>query len=156
MLNIYSTNTMNDRGDKLMRAFMASIRADKEAKCQRMEEHVQMRQLVVDAIVGLRRKVKLFMPQNGDFKVIYSEFDNPDNTINLSYLRLKVSPVGLEGREKIRHLEFAAFKEDCPYQAEIAVFRGTKQEILDKLDSEELPNELLRLIPKLEDDLEDI
>lgn len=147
---------MNERGDLLMRAFMASIRADKEAKCQRMEQNVQMHQLVVDAIANLRKEAKIHVPEKGDFKTIYAEFENPEKTINLSSLRLKVSPVGLEGREEIRYLELVAFKINCPYMAERVVFRGTKQEILDKLDSEDLPTELLRLIPKLEEDLDDV
>lgn len=117
---------MNERGDKLMRAFMASIQADREAKCQRTEQNAQLRKLVVDAIANLQKEAKIHVPEKGDFKTFYADFENLDKTINLSSLRLKVLPVELEWREEILYLELATFKNNCSHIAERVVFRGTK------------------------------
>ena len=92
---------MNERGDRLMRAFMASVRADREVKCQRIEQDVQMRELIVDTINHLRNEVLKQVPEKGDFEFVYKNFKNPNNNINLSVLRLQVSPVGFEEKEKM-------------------------------------------------------
>lgn len=141
--------------DKAMRAFMASIRADREAECQRMEENVQISQCVAKMIADLRRKVRWLVPRKGDFKTVYTEFKNPDESVNVSTLRLKVSPVGTEGNETKRYLEYAVENSKSSYMCEIVITFGTKQDILDKLASEDLPRELLHTIPKLARDLED-
>ena len=116
----------------------------------------QMQRLVKKAIALLREKVPEQVPEEGDFKPVYEEFENQDKIINLTHLKLKVTPVKVKGCEQVRYLELAAFNIPCPYMAERVIKRGSKQEILDALDSDDLPSDIFRLIPKLESDLADI
>lgn len=127
-----------------------------DEKYQRIAENAEMRQLVADAIACLREKVSAQVPEEGGFKTVYEEFENPDTTINLTHLKLKVTPVKVKGCEQVRYLELAAYNFPNPYMAERVIKRGSKQDILDALISKELPADILRRIPKLESDLEDI
>ena len=127
-----------------------------DEKYQRIAENVQMRQLVAVAIARLREKVPTQVPDEGNFKTVYEEFENPDTTINLTHLKLKVTPVKVKGCEQVRYLELAAYNFPNPYMAERVIKCGSKQEILDVLYSDELLSDILRRIPKLEEDLEDI
>ena len=115
-----------------------------------------MEELIKKMIASLRKQVLANVPEAGEFPMVYEREENPDKTVALSHLILKVTAVDLKGDEDKRLLELAVLNYPCPYGAEMAVCYGTTKEILVKLDEDELVERLLKLVHRLERDLEDV
>lgn len=106
-------------------------------------------------ITDLRRKIEKKVPTTGDFKQVFTEFENTDKTLNVAYFRLKVTlnPNKNDDGSNRYFLDFAGYQQGNPYFCEICVGAGTKQQILDALSVSTLPERLIKLMPRISDDL---
>lgn len=114
-----------------------------------------MKKLLERMIVRLRQQVEEKVPECGAFPVVYEREDVSDWHIGLSHLILKVSDVGVQGKEVERLLEIAGLNHPSPYGAEIVVGIGSTQDILALLRKEGLADELMKKVAKLVNDLDD-
>ena len=113
--------------------------------------------LLQKMIMDVRRRVAIEMPDEGDFQTIEEAFENTDDSVNLTHISLRVVmlPKRMEDSDVERYMELAGYKYPSPYMSTRSVIFGRKPEILAKLDEEQLVQQLLYLIPKLADDLQD-
>lgn len=112
-----------------------------------MEE--QLKKMIED----LRKQVIEKVPDNGLFDVVYVEYKNTDKRLNLSHILLKVSNTGVKGSEDKRYLEVAVLNYPHPYGGESVVGFGSTQDILAKLQEDNLVEELQERIHDLECEL---
>jgi len=118
-----------------------------------------MEDLVRKMIRDLRAQVVEKVPEVGEFKVVYADFENTDKGYCVSHWMLKVTkpPKGIEGHERKRYLELVAYNLPSPYIAENVICHGDKQDILENLtDEDNLIVKILWKMPDLARDLEDI
>jgi|GEM_PF-3202394 len=108
-------------------------------------------------ITDLRRKIETKVPTTGDFKQVYTELQNPDKTLNVAYFRLKVTLNPNKNDDGLNRyfLDFAGYQQGNPYLCEICVGAGTKQQILDALSVTTLPERLIKLMPRISDELQE-
>ena len=111
--------------------------------------------LVQNMISELREKTEKSVPEVGEFKIVYTEFHNPDPKLEVTDFILKVTkpPKSVTGHERRRYLEFVAYNVPSPYICEKVIAAGEKHEILAALDDANLPQRLIDLIPQMERDL---
>lgn len=123
------------------------------------KEQFDMEKKVRELIADLRRRVVSEVPEFGEFEIVHEEFKNLDTSIEVTDIMLKVTkpPIGLEGNERERYLELVLYNLPTnPYKNESVVGFGLKKDILAKLDQEELVNTIMRKIPQMARDLNDI
>ena len=113
-----------------------------------------MEELIKKMIRDLREQVKEKVPEKGSFPVVYERYENPDKSISLSHLILKVTAVPVKGNENKRYLEFAVVNYPKPYGCEKVMGLGLKQEIIEILSHEDLYQKILAAIPSMERDLQ--
>lgn len=111
--------------------------------------------LVQNMISELREKTERIVPEVGEFKIVYTEFHNPNPNLEVTDFILKVTkpPRSVTGHERRRYLEFVAYNVPSPYICEKVIAAGEKHEILAALDDTNLPQRLIDLIPQMERDL---
>lgn len=114
-----------------------------------------MEELIRKMIADLRKQVAEKVPEVGEFPVVYERYENPDKSLDLSHIILKVSDVSVKGSEDKRYLEIAVVNYPSPYGSESVVGYGTTQDILDRLQEEALANDIVKKIHKMERELED-
>ena len=117
-------------------------------------EDSMMKELLERMIVGLRKQVEEKVPEKGEFPVVYEREDVTSMRIGLSHIILKVSPVGVKGREDERYLELGAVNHPSPYGAETVVGLGKTQDILARLQDDALLEVLMEKVPKLAADVD--
>mgnify|MGYP006873138086 CR=1 FL=1 len=116
-------------------------------------------QLMKEMIAALKPKIDKNVPEKVDYKnVVYTEFQNPDRTLDVALFRLKVTqnPNKYDDGFNRYFLDFAGYPKGNPYFCEYCIASGTKQEILEKLNLDTLPERLIGLMPKIAYDLNDI
>ena len=113
--------------------------------------------LLQKMIMDVRRRVAAELPDEGDFQTIEEAFDNTDDSVNLTRIALRVIklPKWMEDSNVERCMELAGYKYPSPYMSTRSVKFGRKPELLAKLEEEQLVQQLLVIIPKLADDLQD-
>ena len=113
-----------------------------------------MEELVQKMIRDLRKRVANEVPDEGEFKIIYEEFPNPDKGLDITDIMLKVTkpPKCIEGHERKRYLELVLYKLPSPYICESIVGRGSKADIIAKLYEDNLPQYLFEKIHQMEKD----
>lgn len=114
-----------------------------------------MKELIRKMIRDLRQQVVEKVPEVGEPPVVYERYENPDKSLDLSHIILKVSPIGVRGFEDERYLEVAVLNHPSRYGAESVVVHGYTKDILAKLDEEGLEDIIMEKIRTLERDLED-
>ena len=115
-----------------------------------MKQHIE--KMIKDVYARAEREV----PEYGDFKMVYEEFKNPDKNLCATDFMLKVVKPNLKGYEKVRNLELVAYKLPLPYKADRIIATGSKEEILEKLKSNELQSEIEQAVKELSKCLDDI
>lgn len=99
------------------------------------------------------------IPQQGDFKIVYSEFKNADKALCITDVLLAVIPVpgSLDASGRERYLELRVYKLPCPYKATRILKKGTKEEIIDcLLQQTEICKKIETAIPELDFNLWDV
>ena len=98
------------------------------------------------------------IPDYGDFSPVEESFENPDKNLPATDFAIKIvkPPKNIENHEKLRDIYLIAKKHPLPYQAQRLMAVGEKADILKKLDSEELYNDILEATESLANDLNDI
>ena len=116
-----------------------------------------MEELIRKMIHDLRMQVLEKVPEYGTFSVVYERYENPDKSIALSHIILKVTAVKYEGKETQRFLELATMNYPSPYGCERTVGFGTTKDILRILEDsdESLFQKIMKAIPEMARDLED-
>ena len=118
-----------------------------------------MEELVRKMILDLREQVVEKVPEVGEFKIVYAQFENLDKAYRVTHWMLKVTqpPKKLDPTETERYLEFVACNRPSPYVAESVVGFGNKHTIMSVLlDEDTLIAKILEKMPNLARDLEDI
>ena len=118
-----------------------------------------MEELVRKMIRNLRGQVIEKVPEVGEFKIVYADFENLDKGFCVTHWMLKVThpPKKIEETQRKRYLELVAYNLPSPYIAETVIGYGNKQKIMDFLQDENaLTAMILEKMPKLARDLEDI
>ncbi|MBE6261935.1 MAG: hypothetical protein E7107_14175 [Prevotella sp.] len=113
-----------------------------------------MKELLEKMIIRLRKQVEEKVPAEGLFPMVYECEDVSEKTGELSEIILKVSNTGVKGSENKRYLEFGAIKDSCPYGVEVVVGYGSTQDILARLQEDELLDKMMSKIPKFIEDIE--
>ena len=101
-------------------------------------------------------QVKDKVPVEGDFPVVFEEYEVEDKRIEASHIFLKVTHVNVKDTNNERFLELAVLNHPCPYGAETAIRCGTKQDILNHLQNPSLADELHEKLQRLIRDLGDV
>ena len=99
------------------------------------------------------------MPEVGEFKIVYAQFENLDMAYRVTHWMLKVTqpPKSVDPTEAERYLELVAYNRPSPYVAESVVGFGDKHAIMNVLlDEDTLTAKILDKMPNLARDLEDI
>ena len=116
---------------------------------------IQMSEILQTMVDNLLLQVKDKVPAEGDFPVVFEEYEVEDKSIGSSHIFLKVSHVSVGGTNNERYLELAALNRPSPYGAELVVKLGTTQDIISELQDplliDKLQDKLKRLIRDLED-----
>ena len=117
-----------------------------------------MKDMLIALIATLRRRVEEEVPESGDFKVVFEDFENSDVRWDVTHVALMVEalPKGLEDADVVRNLQLAVYRLPCPYMSTWTILFGTKKQILAKLDEDDLPRQLLDKLPGLAGNLDDI
>ncbi len=118
-----------------------------------------MEELVRKMIHDLRELVVDNVPEVGEFKIVYAQYENPDKAYCVTHWMLKVThpPKSIEPTESKRYLELVAYNLPSPYIAESVVGFGNKQMIINDLQNEDsLIEKILEKMPRLARDLEDV
>ena len=117
-----------------------------------------MEELVKKMVCDLRKRVANEVPDEGEFKIIYEEFPNTDKRLDITDIMLKITkpPKCIEGHARKRYLELVLYKLPSPYICESIVGRGSKADIIAKLDDANLPQLLIEKIIQMERDFKDI
>ncbi|MBR1786561.1 MAG: hypothetical protein IJ756_05300 [Paludibacteraceae bacterium] len=126
----------------------------KEMTEEVLQSHVEYQ--VSKLIADLRVKIEKNVPEKGDYKkVVYTELQNSDKTLDVAFFRLKVTlnPSKNDDGLNSYFLDFAGYQQGNPYFCEICVGAGTKQQILDALSVSTLPERLIKLMARISDDL---
>lgn len=113
-----------------------------------------MRELLERMISGLRQQVEEKVPEKGIFPMVYEREEVSGKYFGLSHLILKVTNVGVPGREDKRYLELGAVNHPFPYGAECVMGYGSTQDILTRLYDGQLVDDLLEKVKKLADDID--
>lgn len=117
-----------------------------------------MEELIRKMIRDLREQVDEKVPEAGRFKIVYSEFKNPDKGMRVTDWMLKITqpPKSLDPTETKRYLELVAYNLPSPYIAESVMGYGKKSDIKKLLqDEDKLMAKIKEKIPNLARDLED-
>ena len=120
---------------------------------------IMMNDIMLRKIVAaVRRRVVEEVPERGDFKAVEERFENRDVCLRLTHISLSVEavPKGFEDDDEKRFLDLRGYDFPCHYMSSRSVLYGNKQDILAKLDDENLIDELLEKLPKLAEDLSDL
>ena len=113
-----------------------------------------MKELLERMIAGLRKQVEDKLPQKGIFPVMYEREDVSGMHIGLSHLILKVTNVGVPGHEDKRYLELGAVNHPSPYGVECVMGYGSTQDILTRLQDDQLLDDMMKKVPKLIEEIE--
>ena len=113
-----------------------------------------LKDLLEKMIVGLRKQVEEKVPPKGIFPVVYEREDVSDMHIGLSHLILEVTNVGVPGHEDKRYLELGAVNHPSPYGAGCVMGYGSTQDILTRLQDDQLLDDMMKKVPKLIEDIE--
>ena len=121
------------------------------------KEELNMEMRVRKIIADLRKRVEKEVPEFGEFKIVYEEFANPDKNLDVTDIMLKVTkpPIYLEGNESERYLELVIYNTS-PYKNESVVGFGSKKDILERLDQENLVETIMERIPEMARNLNDL
>ena len=110
------------------------------------------------AVAELLRRMETEVPEVGDFEMVRVELENPDPTLVVEKFMLELiePPVGYKGREERRGFRLAARKRASEAEVEIQLASGSKNEVMEKLASEEMLQKLLRQARNLSHHLQDL
>ena len=117
-----------------------------------------MDELIKKMVADLLARAEREVPEYGEFRVVWEEFKNPDNSLEATDFLLKITkpPKEIPGTEKDRYLEVAALKRGTPYGAESVIGYGTKEDILAKLKEDGLAETIKDTLIRLSKGLEDV
>lgn len=135
---------------KLNRIFIEVTPKKNKIEVNNMKQHIE--KMIKNVCIRAEREV----PEYGDFKMVYEEFKNPDKDLVATDFMLKIVKPNLQGHEKVRNLELVAYKLPLPYKANRIIATGSKEEILEKLKSQDLQTELEQAVKELSKNLEDV
>ena len=109
-------------------------------------------------VENILKRAEREVPEYGEFKNVFEEFQNPDKTLSVTDFKLRITkpPKTIEGHETMRLLELAAYNFPSPYVAERVLCVGTKEEILKELKNPDLCKKIKEKCLKLSDDLASI
>lgn len=96
------------------------------------------------------------VPHQGEFDVVWAEFENKDKAIDATHCLLKISPTGVKGAENERYLEVAALKRGSGYGAESVIGYGSTNDVIRRLNEQGIEQVIKDKFIKLSKDLEDI
>lgn len=120
--------------------------------------NLNLEESVKKMIRDLRERVANEVPDEGEFKIVYEQFPNPDKGLNVTDIMLKITkpPKNIVGHERKRYLELVLYRLPSPYICESVVGHGSKADIIAKLYDDNLSQIILEKIPKMARDLDDI
>ncbi|NLF83288.1 MAG: hypothetical protein GX568_04800 [Candidatus Gastranaerophilales bacterium] len=93
---------------------------------------------VVEAIEKLQNRAELEVAEYGDFKPVEESFPNPEKDVPLSQVTLKIRPDSDKNAPNDRFFEVYAHTPGNASQGSHVIKIGTKQEILETLQNEDL------------------
>lgn len=96
------------------------------------------------------------VPQQGEFDVVWAEFENKDKAIDATHCLLKISNTGVKGTEDERYLEVAALRRGTRYGAEAVIGYGSTKDIQNRLNEQGIEQIIKDKFIQLSRDLEDI
>lgn len=118
-----------------------------------------MEELIRKMIHDLLEQIDEKVPEAGQFKIVYSEFKNPDKGMRVTDWMLKITqpPKTIDPTETERYLELVAYNLPSPYIAESVMGFGSTRDIKKCLsDEDRLVEKIKDKMPNLARDLEDI
>ena len=117
-----------------------------------------MKAKIESLIQELVPKVKELVPDRGDFKVVYSEFENSDNRLCLTDIMLKVESVPhcIKNYMTRRYLVCVGYKLPAPVKSSVIIKAGTKQEILDFLNNPSLVDKVYDTVQSINYNMLDV
>ena len=93
-----------------------------------------------------------------DFPPVKSSFENPDKNLCAKGFILKIyqPPKGVKNRETLRAMDLIAYKEGSDYVTQRMLACGSADEIIKKLNDQNLVSEIKEAVYSLSEKLKDI
>ena len=115
-----------------------------------------MLELVKKHFNQIKLRAEREVPEYGDFISVYERFSNPNKDLKVSDFVIKIvkPPQNIANNEKIRNLEIVAYNLPSSYKASAIIATGTKDELLKKLDEDNICQEIEQALKSLAKDLE--
>ena len=114
------------------------------------------KQDIQNAISKLYTRAEREVAEYGSFADVKEQFKNSNENLSATDFELKIYKPETIKDEKYRCFEAIAYSYPKPYKAEMPLYQGSKEEILQALKNENLPKELEDAFTQLSHDLEDI
>ena len=122
----------------------------KTGEVKTMEENIK--KMIKDILSRAEREV----PEYGDFAPVFEEFKNTEKKLLATDFMMKIYHVADEATKKKRGLELVAYKLPSPYKAAKVLETGTKEEILKKLQENDLYKEIDTILRSLSKRFEEV
>lgn len=114
----------------------------------------ELGKLIKQMIINLHQQVIENVPAVGNFTDVYEKEENPDKSLRISHLMLKVSPTMPSPSSDKRFFDIIIFNAPSPYCCESNFGYGTTQQIIKKLTETGLTNKIEEKIKRMERELE--
>lgn len=104
-----------------------------------------MEELVKSMMAEMRGLVEAYVPEEGEYEDVSAGFENPDNqlVVDRFWLSTKEIPKGIEKSDIMRGIWFFAQKRNSEATVRILLMFGTKQKLLNDLQSPEMAEKIL-------------
>lgn len=104
-----------------------------------------MEELVKTMMAEMRELVLARVPEVGEYEDVSAGFDNPDNqlVVDRFWLSTMEIPKGIENSDIMRGIWFFAQKRNSEATVRILLMSGTKQDLLNDLQSPEMAEKIL-------------
>ncbi len=121
-----------------------------------MPNENDIQQNIQNLVENLSARAEREVPEYGDFAPVVEEIKNPDKNLSATHFAVKIYKPTTMDDEKYRCVEAIAYAVPKPYKAEMPLVGGYKDEILNKINSDEFAEKLNSVFAKLSKDLEDV
>ncbi|MCQ2738728.1 MAG: hypothetical protein MJ237_00715 [bacterium] len=122
------------------------------------DEIVTLNKLIKESFQKLSERAEREVPEYGDFSPVFETFKNPDNTLCATDFLIQISkpPKTVENHQTIRNFELVAYNFPSPYKISTILKTGTKEELMQKLQNENIYEEIESRLKSIAKDLKDV
>lgn len=117
---------------------------------RKYKRELLMNKRYIDCI-GLAHRVRQEVPEMGDFEKVKGRFEFQSQQLGMAkgWLEVYQPPADVEGREWMRALDLVVYKDGSVYVCRRMLKCGTKQDILDILNDEDIVDTITSAVPDM-------